>query len=344
MTASLFLSLIFVLFSLVIDGSSFHVENCPIESNGCSCGILSSELSCTGAQTGYSLKNTLTSIEPSKSVQIFSMYRTSIEEIRDYTFSQLKVTNEMRLFDNKELESIQPNAFYGSELTIKRLDLHNCSLSGSSLFQAISKLVNLEELNLGQNKILDVPYYAFGQQDRLKSINLANNRIQVIGESAFRQLTHLSFLRLEHNEITSLDEDSFAINKPATANLVGQPSHATIKRIPSSDVIDVNMKFNQVSFVHENAFRSLGRPIRLNLDGNDLREYKKRAFDQVMTFEQSQISFRLNKNIACDDCDLLRVIQNQTYMHKLKHLRCADKSNRYLWYLTAADFPSSCQV
>lgn len=171
---------------------------CPVNSrtSGCHCPQLSNKLFCNGTQTGTRLRNALGRISTEVSFTVFEMYGTTIEEMRDYTFTKLRFT-DMRVHSNANLQGVQSNAFAGQEDCVERLDLSRNAIATSSVFQAVSKLSKLRELVLSDNKLLEIPYYAFGQQPQLASISLARNRIQVkkfVRNQSFLGLTHFAEL------------------------------------------------------------------------------------------------------------------------------------------------------
>ena len=79
-------------------------------------------------------------------------------------------------------------------------------------------LVLLQELNLKENQIREIPVELFQNNVELTILNLGNNRIKSLESNTFKSLTKLDQLQLFNNDIQHFSDDLFR-NNPLTWSL-----------------------------------------------------------------------------------------------------------------------------
>ena len=96
------------------------------------------------------------------------------------------------------MTKIQINAFTETDLMTKKLIIRfNPKLSSpdNSIYEELSKFVNLESLTLAYNNITDIPSNAFFSrvafQDKLTYLSILGESIKTIGTNAFSTLNSL---------------------------------------------------------------------------------------------------------------------------------------------------------
>ncbi|CAH1780202.1 unnamed protein product [Owenia fusiformis] len=109
-------------------------------------------------------------------LKILEINKNSIASISDGAFANLTVLSELNLRDNKLIAVPKFNN--------TRLDL--------------------DILNLGQNKLTEIPHEPFKTLKYLKTLYLDDNEIITLPHSAFWGLDHLKLLHLENNQLSHI--------------------------------------------------------------------------------------------------------------------------------------------
>ena len=99
----------------------------------------------------------------------------------------------------------------------------NCRKVGFSKITAIinldkTALMRLTNLNLGDNKIINIPHNAFSSLTNLQKLYLYGNKISNIHINAFNVLSKLTVLQLENNKLKHIPIDVFN-GVPTTAKI-----------------------------------------------------------------------------------------------------------------------------
>ncbi|XP_014217359.1 toll-like receptor Tollo [Copidosoma floridanum] len=147
--------------------------------------------------------------------------------------------------DENKLEFVETGAF------VNLTALQDLRLSGNSLGvvpQAVRELRNLKVLDLGNNRISDIPPDTFLGLDKLSGLRLVDNKLENVSRKAFSGLPALQILNLASNAIRHVEPGAFATN---------------------GLLIAVMLDGNQLTEIH-GVFRSLPALVMLNISDNKL--------------------------------------------------------------------------
>lgn len=166
--------------------------------------------------------------------------------------------NTIRLrYSGRQLESVIGMHLIGNFFTT--LDLSNNSLTMDTVDSfALSRFINLREIDLSGNAIADINQHLLEYPRDLEKLNLSHNKIKIIAEKFLSRATKLKRLDLSDNRITRL-ADGFLEHAPDTtqvylaANPIGHDEIDTlpdrirlmIKDIPASR--DAKRKGDQIA-------------------------------------------------------------------------------------------------
>ena len=111
--------------------------------------------------------------------------------------------------DNNLIERIEPEALSNTT------QLQDLNLSGNNLPAvpvALSPLVRLQSLDLGENRIVGFDHSVLEGMKELSSLRLLDNHIGNISRSTFAGLPSLRILNLSKNQIAAMEEGAFSLN------------------------------------------------------------------------------------------------------------------------------------
>ncbi len=91
-----------------------------------------------------------------------------------------------------------------------RLNLRNLAINNLAGLQNIPKKETIEDLDLGENRIKQIPAQAFAGLNNLGGLYLSSNQIQQISAQAFVGLNNLQMLYLSSNQIRQIPAQAFA--------------------------------------------------------------------------------------------------------------------------------------
>ena len=305
------------------------MTECPINKGSlapfCTCN--NNRISCSGNET-IDLANIFHSLnltEDQKHFSLFELNNTAIYELeentfKDITFDQIVIQNCFNL------TKIGKNAFnrttlYTTSITI----VNNRQLSQSddnSLFEAMSRFVNIKEITIRGNNIREIPSNAFhpinGYQNKLNSLTIVDNGIRKLGNNAFYYLKNLTYISLASNSIDYIPNNGFNFEKSS-------PNVLTL-------YLDDN-PLNASSFA-DNWFSALQRPTLLNIgnvnqtDPQNIDYLNEKSFLPFLSAnELNQIIFYYNNQIDCNDCRNYWIIKNPKFSANIKRIFCTNKKN-----------------
>lgn len=73
-------------------------------------------------------------------------------------------------------------------------------------------IINLEELNLSQNRLTDLRRAALHRMPSLKSVDLSHNQIRNFHSDSFMDTPKIESLKLNHNDLTEISDVSFVMD------------------------------------------------------------------------------------------------------------------------------------
>ena len=288
-----------------------HSTGCiiPEYSTLCRCGPTDGHVSCSGDYlTGRRLKQAFGHNNQSVPLYQIEIVRTPLQEILDDSFSPAGF-QQILIHHNKELKTIESEAFLGSEMTAKIAFLHENSITGTSVFSALSQLFKLETLYLDRNQIDSIPKHAFSTPF-LKFISLSGNRIKTVESRAFFMAHSLSYLDLSSNQLSGVSEYAFNI-------------FVDRKRFLPSNIFKLNLKGNRIARLNQLSFRDMAfrGAAMIDLSLNQLTTINEEAFgDLLRKHSASEIRLRANKKLECD-CGF-KWIYDYDLLSQIKDVRC----------------------
>jgi hypothetical protein len=299
------------------------------------CTCVFDNFSCAGT-TLYNYKTLFDRISKSltppekvfRGIEISNEAITEIEddEFRDLSFSEISIRNA------KNLKRIYAHAFTNIADKITSFTQSGPSLLGdqdehvAELFQALSTLVNVKQIILGQTRLKFIPANAFSNinQNKLTHLEINSGLIASVGNRAFYYLNALNYLRLENQQLNKIAAHAFDLEKS------------------SSVILDIYLNGNDLedSSLEVNAFVGTNRPITLNLASNQLTHLKVDIFKPILSANiNTKIDVKDNP-FRCN-CEVAWLVRQKTnYSARISNAVCKGNPhpNSALFDLRAADF------
>jgi Leucine-rich repeat (LRR) protein len=217
--------------------------------------------------------------------------RNGINNITAGAFEKFQEA-EWLLLGFNNIDKLSPDMFYGLK-QLKTLDLKNNYIESvnAGTFEYLEKLVelylvnnrisyvepnsfsglsNIEILSLNNNRLKTLYEGTFNGSQNIKILSVTNNFIETIEPGTFAQCTRLTSLSLFTNRLTEIYENTFQPGLDNMASLV--------------------LSNNQITKIHKDAFRHLGRLVSVDLSANLLKSSDNPSRDNP------SIVFNLNAN------------------------------------------------
>ncbi|KAJ8940810.1 hypothetical protein NQ314_010568 [Rhamnusium bicolor] len=219
------------------------------------------------------------SFDPLVSLRVLKLHDNQITRIYGNEFSNLKSLLSLNL-ENNILTNFTINIEPDNHLRILNLAKNKLTTDGIKM-GSFQNLNNLEELDLSQNYIKNIPPKFFQGLFLLRVLNLHHNKIRELSTGTFTGLPHLMTLNVSSNYLE-------------TAKVSGQ---LLLHSLHTLDLADNNLKkFDYIEFIAQ-----LPRIASINLLGNDL---PCETFLEIETlFIDDNIRFLMSSNKPFEKCD-----------------------------------------
>jgi hypothetical protein len=230
------------------------------------------------------------------------------------------------------LKRIYPHAFTNIADYIEIFQQSGPSLLGDEdafvpeLFQALSSLVNVRIITLGQTKIKFIPDNAFSNinQNKLTHLEINSGMIAKVGDYAFYYLNSLTYLKLEKQQLNHIAQHAFDLEKSSTSTLE----------------VHLNDNLIEDSGIEINAFVGTKRPLLLNLANNVLTHLKEDIFKPILTANANTKVYVTGNQFRCNCLNEWLVIGKAQYITRVLNAVCSDAPHAYtdLFSLKRSDF------
>lgn len=210
-------------------------------------------------------------------------------------FSQLPIKRVTSLtFLNSSIAKI-PHLLFDSFPDLETLKILNCSMEmfEKPQFEGASYLMALD---LGYNKLTEIPRNIFLGADNLRTLSLEFNQIKSIHNQSFLALKELQLLSLEGNELEYVTNTMFApLRKLEVLNLARNKLTVVPVGIfnRNTHLQHIKVGFNMLRSVDANVYRTLTKLKTLDYSGNIMPHV-------VLNFTRLE-------NFVATDCEIMRL-------------------------------------
>ena len=232
---------------------------------------------------------------------------------KDITFDEIQIGH------CTNLSKIHINAFTETEFFTTYLKIFSnpaLSSSDNSIFEVISKFVNLEELQLIDNNITEIPSNAFksiiGYQDKLNILIIGGKSIEKIGSRPFYQLSALTSLHIYNTSIESIPEYAFEFEQESSLVLY---------------LYLVNNEHLNTSSFHQDSLMHFKRPVYLDLgySGNHFEYLDEKIFKKFLNSNPHNMIDMTDVKFDCDNCKNFWLRKQPNLLESFEHLSCSNK-------------------
>ncbi|PAV62743.1 hypothetical protein WR25_22969 [Diploscapter pachys] len=237
-------------------------------------------------------------------IKKLDMSFNGMQSLDDHAFSGMSPVLQELILHHNNLTRIPVGAI-GALPSILRLDLSNNSITDideTDAFPSLSKvspkkgvlmipsLVKLYDVNLGSNRISVIHTNIFASiKNSLQTINLGHNRLNQVPSSAIRGLKQVQSLHMHHNNITALEALNF-LNLPVlnllnlAGNKINELNRQAFLNVPNLRYL--YLTDNKISTLYAHQFTTFEQLEMLDLTGNLITEIPKDGFSQLSQLRQ----------------------------------------------------------
>ena len=264
------------------------------------------------------LEKNLTKSE--KHFKRFQLSNTFITELKENTFKDITF-NEIIIGSCSNLTKIHINAFVETDLVTKKLIIRfNPKLSSphNSIFEVLSKFVNLESLTLAYNNITKIPSNDFrstvAYQDKLTHLSILGESIKSIGSNAFSTLNSLVDLTIGYTSIDYIPENAFKFNKISEKTLNLR--------------IQGNGKLDSSGFLN-NSLINMNRPVHLHISSSNknIDYLDENVFSKFLTSNKHNQIDVGELLLDCRNCKNYWLKKQPNLLERVKNIHCSNKRN-----------------
>lgn len=197
----------------------------------------------------------------------------------------------------------------------------------NQLFDALSSLVNVREMNLELNNLHMIPNYVFrnilgpSHKIRLERLRISSRSLTQISSYAFYELPSLRFIKI-HTTIglQRVSAHAFDINQTSNHQLI----------------IDLRSNQMTLSSFELDSFHSVGRPVQLRLTHNNLTTIPREIFERFLNTDQQNVIHLEDNPLECDCTVYWLLKERQLYINQIDGAVCELYYN--LWLLDENTF------
>ena len=160
-----------------------------------------------------------------KHFKLFHLNNTAITELKETQFRDITF-DEILIESCKQLKTIHRNAFIETDIFTKSIIIKENPAFTSpdgSIFEAMTKFINVEYIYLINNNITEIPEKAFqrtvGYQEKLTDLVLMGKSINKLGNHAFYHLRKLTNLYIENTSLTYIPEYALEFEESSSQTL-----------------------------------------------------------------------------------------------------------------------------
>jgi hypothetical protein len=248
----------------------------------------------------------------------------------------------------ERLSEAKKRILEGHGKSAPKLDLSACDLT---IFPSmvLAHMPYLEEVNLSNNRIQELPPNGFPAQSKLKTLKLNYNQITAVPKGSLSHLSSLTTLHLDYNKIKQIDKEGFAPLKELEVLYLGFNKIEELLEgtfCNQTDLRLLEMQCNFITAVYPRSLEGLWGLETLNLSKNQIEEISDQACDYLIFLKKlfladnkiqsiptaSHKLFKTLETLGLDGNDLENISSDHLAgLNKLRILRLDKKVIDRVW-------------
>nr|CAD7423248.1 unnamed protein product [Timema monikensis] len=221
---------------------------------------------------------------------------SNLKTLKNHAFKHVRGLKRLDLSENN-IKQVEPDAFLevGHSLTFLRV-AHGFSSSMSSVpSESLKPLVNLQYLDLSNNRFSSMPETSFHFLRKLRILELQDNQLDQVHKGTFQGGIHSSLekLYLSYNNLNSINTHTFVDLSSLERLHLDDNRIIRVERrafMNMDRLKHLDLRGNKIQSISDEAFQNLPELQTLDLAYNELKGFDFAAMDQVGVLA----SFRLN--------------------------------------------------
>lgn len=196
------------------------------------------------------------------------------------------------VFENCNVPTL-PNGFFKHVPKVRSMEFININLSAIEPF-ALNDLNDLEVLTICKNQNLtQLKMYSRNNLINLRELNVGNNNLRILDTYALRRYTKLIKLNLDNNALTEIPVGFFDFSLSIE---ILNFAHNSLKRIdaytfkPLLHLLELNLAHNKITYIDRFAFTTTTRLNVLHLNGNQISTLDTMVFHNLASLTYLNLS------------------------------------------------------
>ena len=217
--------------------------------------------------------------------------------------------NKIEVEITDDIEGIADNVFIGFE-NLKTLILSNNNIESNKIaknaFKFLKSLVNLD---LSNNRIVEINGDNFDTLKMLEKIEYGSNNISMIRDSVFIKLSNLTIIDLVDNKIQKITKKTFnSLIKLQylflSNNLIEQIEQDSFLTL--ANLLHISLDKNKLSKIDKFLFRGLFNLQEILLDHNEFKFDENNKFELYLEYNVQRVTLANCKYGAQNDLNLIK--------------------------------------
>ncbi|XP_017770923.1 PREDICTED: chaoptin isoform X2 [Nicrophorus vespilloides] len=224
-----------------------------------------------------------------------------LQSVKNHAFQYVHALRKIDFSENA-ITAIEPEAFVDIAHSLISLRLsHGFSPSLTTIpAESFKSLVNLQDLDLSNNRLKSMPDTCFHFLKKLRKLDLQDNVIEEVHKGTFQGDIHsnLEEIYLSFNQIKSIQQHTFVDLSSLEQLHLDDNVIVNLERrsfMNLENLKRLNLKGNDINTISYEAFQNLPELEDLDLAYNEMKIFDFSIFDQVGTLAMFSVNMSHNK-------------------------------------------------
>ncbi|XP_050296356.1 chaoptin-like isoform X2 [Anthonomus grandis grandis] len=251
-----------------------------------------------------------------QSLQTLDLSKNAIDNLQNLRFSDMPKLRILKLKENG-LTYLQREIFVGTQLEFLDISYNSFSIVPKECLLEVGN--TLRHLSLQSNNLEHIDVTSFPDMPYLNYLDLSKNRLTILPDNVFTQLSLLQYLNLGFNPIRANFKELFHYAQNLRHLNLANTGLTSTPIFPLSDLVYLNLSYNNLQNINKNSFQMLSRLKYLDLSHCNLNYIPSHLWVHLANLKDLDLSHNPIKEITVDSFHGLKYLQvlNIQYLKRL---------------------------